>query len=85
MSEELRISEILIKKFDETQRDITDIKVGMGALTTLVKSAIETQQSHSRRLDIIDTDRNKMKGVMGVMYFLGVTGLIAFIKEAFHL
>ena len=62
MSEELHISEILLKRFDETHKDITEIKVGQGRLMAMMEAAIEKQIEHTDKISKIDERLHTIEG-----------------------
>lgn len=91
MSEELNISELLLKRFDETQKDITEIKVGQGRLMAMMEAAIERQEKNDERVGKIDERLHIVEGewkigrlLVMLVGVIGTTWVGLFIKDIYQ-
>lgn len=91
MSEELRISEILLKKFDETHKDITDIKVGLGTVLSRLEEYKERQDAIDEKVGKIDERLYTIEGewkvgrlLLWAFGIMGSTWVGLFVKDIYQ-
>ena len=91
MSEELRISEILLKRFDETHKDITEIKVGLNTVLTKLEEYKDKQDAIDRKVGKIDERLHTIEGewkvgrlLLWAFGIMGSTWVGLFIKDVYQ-
>ena len=84
MSEELHMTKLLIKHVDAIMVDVTDIKVGLGKVATMLEVHNNRQDDHDKRLTTLENAHATAKGWVGASMAMGTIGVIGWLKSLFN-
>ena len=90
-SDQIAINELLLKKFDQTHKDITEIKVGLGTVLTKLEEYKDRQDKQDEKVCKIDERLHTIEGewkigriLLWAFGIVGSTWVGLFVKDIYQ-